>query len=409
MFSSRFSEDTHEPSPLWEARQARLRNGAPLLDLTRSNPTEAGIPYPAHLPSLLARPEILRYAPDPRGLEEARIAVRDYLRARGRRCEIDDLLLTASTSEAYAFLFKLLCDPGDEVLIPSPSYPLFDALAELEHARLVRYPLRPVPARDAATGVPGRWRADLDFLRSMVSTRTRALILVSPDNPTGHVADAGEWAACLELAREHGFALIVDEVFSEYLFGGAACQSYVSDGPLVFVLNGLSKLAALPQLKLGWIHALGAPGPVGRAMAHLEWIADAYLSVGTPVQAACADLLALAPAVQASIRARLESNLAFATLNAAGLLPLPPEGGWSLVVRIPRAAADPSGPPGASQDESFCLGLLREEGVIVHPGSLFGFEEDGDCLHLVLSLLTPEEEFRQGYLKLAAHAGGSHG
>jgi aspartate/methionine/tyrosine aminotransferase len=412
MFSSRFSAASHEPSPLWEARQERLRSGAPLFDLTRSNPTGAGIPYPAHLPTLLARPDILRYAPDPRGLPEARVAVRDYLRARGRRCETEDLLLTASTSEAYAFLFKLLCDPGDEVLIPSPGYPLFDALSELEHVRLIRYPLRPPAAREAGSGGPTRWRGDLDFLRRVISTRTRALILVSPNNPTGHIADAEEWAACLDLAREHDLAVLVDEVFSEYLFGGAACPPLASDGPLVFVLNGLSKLAGLPQLKLGWIHALGAPDRVREALAHLEWIADAYLSVGTPVQAACADLLALAPAVRAPIQARLESNLAFASANAAGLIPLMPEGGWSLVVRVPRSRRDSTGFPGLSpamDDESFCLNLLREQGVFVHPGSLFGFEENGESLHVVLSLLPQEDEFRQGFRRLAAHAGGSHG
>lgn len=407
MFSRRFAH-TPESNPLWEALQARRSSGAPVHDLTRSNPTEAGLTYPSDLPSLLARPDVLLYQPTPKGLPEARRAVAGYLAPRA--VDPEDLLLTSSTSEAYAFLFKLLCDPGDEVLIPTPTYPLFDALAELDHVELIRYPLRRLPGAD---GAAVRWRADFPFLENLVSTRTRALILVSPNNPTGHIADPAEIAGYLRLAREHDLALIVDEVFSEYVFGGSGCPPILSDGPLVFTLNGLSKLAGLPQLKLGWIHVSGEPSRVRAALSHLEWIADAYLSVNTPVQAACADVLARAPAIRRTITGRLESNLE-AGLRITGkassrVRALKPEAGWSLVIEINRNAGgvSPSGigaadtDPGVGKDlpmddGAFALGLIERAGVHLHPGHLFGFEEEPDRIHLVASLLTPEAEFQAG-------------
>lgn len=406
MFSARFAP-AQEASPLWEALQARKAAGREILDLTLSNPTAAGIPYPESLPALLASPSILAYRPDPRGLPSARAAVAAYLAALEaspgvpREVRPEDLLLTASTSEAYAFLFKLLCDPGDEVLIPSPTYPLFDALAELEHVALVRYPLR---RRPSLPGTAACWGPDSAVLRNLVSTRTKALILVSPNNPTGHVAGREEIAVCLELAREHGLALIVDEVFCEYLHAGAGYLapgwSGGADGPLVFTLNGLSKLAGLPQLKLGWIHAGGPRDRVAAALERLEWIADAYLSVNTPVQEACPDLLALAGAIRGPIRARLEANLAHVRGGGSAaegnryVTPLLPEGGWSLVLEVASRA----------DEEAFALSLLRERGVHVHPGRLFGFPEAAGRFHLVASLLVPEAEFRAGYAGLTDHA-----
>jgi alanine-synthesizing transaminase len=404
MFSARFAAADHQPSPLWQALQAARARGAEVLDLTLSNPTAAGIPYPANLPSLLDRPEVLRYRPDPRGLPAARAAVAAYLNGLEaspgirREARAEDILLTASTSEAYAYLFKLLCDPGDEVLIPTPTNPLFDALAELEHVDLVRYPLRRRPS-DPGSAVS--WRPDFATLRNLVSTRTKALILVSPNNPTGHVAAREESDFCRELAREHDLALIVDEVFREYLFSGGPYHAPGAgggdEGPLVFTLNGLSKLAGLPQLKLGWIHAEGPRDRVAAALEHLEWIADAYLSVNSPVQEACRDILALAGSLRGPIRARLEANLSHARGPAGGnptVTPLLPEGGWSLVLEIASRAGE----------EAFALSLLRERGVHVHPGDLFGFPAAAGRIHLVVSLLVPEAEFRAGYARILAHA-----
>lgn len=397
MFSARFSP-AQESSPLWEALRARRAAGAEVLDLTLSNPTAVGLPCPESLPALLARPSILRYRPDPRGLPEARAAVAAYLNAlesaspRLRPVHADRILLTASTSEAYAFLFKLLCDPGDEVLIPSPTYPLFDALAELEHVSLVRYPLRRLPF---SPGEAATWRADLGMLPNLVSTRTKAIILVTPNNPTGHLASPGEIAACLDLCREHDLALIVDEVFREFIFSGGPFAEAESDGPLLFTLNGLSKLAGLPQLKLGWIRVGGSPDRAAAALERLEWIADAYLSVNAPVQEACADILALAPVLRAPIRARLEANLAHARgLRNPHVTPNLPEGGWSAVFEISSSA----------DEEEFALSLLREQGVHAHPGRLFGFPEAAGRLRLVTGLLAPEREFREGCARLLVHA-----
>jgi alanine-synthesizing transaminase len=428
MFSSLFSSTSHGPNPLWETRSSLDRAGAPLLDLTRTNPTSAGLTYPSDLPAILARPSVLRYRPDPKGLPEARRAVAAYLDASGampghaRPVDPDRLLLTSSTSEAYGFLLKLLCDPGDEILIPTPTYPLFDSLASLERVACVEYPLSWIPHPGGVPG-SGNWVPDFAGLRNRLSTRTKALILVSPNNPTGHIAPAGELRGYLKVAEEYGLALILDEVFSEYLFPAAPGTAPAekpfhpsdSDGPLVFTLNGLSKLAGLPQLKLGWIHVGGAPAAAAQALEHLEWIADAYLSVNTPVQEACADILARAPALRAPIQARLEVNLAAAESllasplatpagtspgAAANLQLLRPEGGWSLVLRVPHSGPGAGAGPELDRDEAFAIALLKDRGVHVHPGGLFGFREDPSAFHLVLSLLTPEDDFRQGLTRL---------
>ncbi|HLP43591.1 MAG TPA: pyridoxal phosphate-dependent aminotransferase [Fibrobacteria bacterium] len=402
MFSARFAAADHEPSPLWRALEAARARGDKVLDLTLSNPTAAGISYPGDIPALLDRPEVLLYRPDPRGLLPARQAVAARLATQGFPGGPENLLLTASTSEAYGFLFKLLCDPGDEVLIPSPTYPLFDTLADLEHVSLIRYPLR---------HTAGAWRADLGMLQNLVSTHTRALILVEPNNPTGHTLSPEEAEACLELAWEHDLAIIVDQVFSAYMLGvppRPPLAARVADGrgPLVFTLDGLSKLAGLPQLKLGWIHAAGPADRVKEALGHLEWIADAYLSVNTPVQAACADILAHSKPIREAIRRRLKTNLETAFRDVSPMSPtgrvrpLRPDGGWSLVLEIESGSAD---------DEAFALGLLQNRGVYVHPGHLFGFPDIAGRFHLVLSLLTSEADFAEGLRRIQEHAEGIHG
>lgn len=384
MFSKTFGSGPEGLNPQWEAKLALEASGAGVIDLTGSNPTTAGLPYPADIPALLDRPSVLRYEPTPQGSPDARRAIAAHYASMGRKIRPEDLILTASTSEAYSFLFKLLCNPGDEALIPSPTYPLFDTLAGLERVNLIRYPLR----------LSTRWHADFGFLRSLISTRCKALILVNPNNPTGHLADADEIRAYLDLAREYGLALIVDEVFSDYLLGDRPFLPILSDGPLVFTLNGFSKMLGLPQLKLGWIHVAGSREPVKAALGHLEWIADAFLSVNTPVQAAAGDLLGLRKTIQAGILARVESNLATAlemTGTARNARLLRPEAGWHAVLEL----AVPHG------DEAVSLDLVRRHGVYVHSGHLFGFEEG--C-RLVLSLLGPEADFREGLRRILAYS-----
>jgi aspartate/methionine/tyrosine aminotransferase len=397
MFSGRFADDPQGLNPHWEAKLELEAAGAGILDLTSSNPTLAGISYPPGIPSLLARPAVLEYHPNPRGMPDTRRAISDYLRSRGRRCDPDQLVLTASTSEAYSWLFKLLCEPGDEILVPSPSYPLFDDLADLERVALLRYPLSPNPGRG------GYWDPDFASLRNLISTRTRALILVNPNNPTGHVLDADALKSYLALAEDYGLALIVDEVFSDYLLSGdVRFRPLVSEGPLVFTLNGFSKMLGLPQLKLGWIQAAGEGEAVAGALARLEFIADAFLSVNTPVQAAAADLLALAEPIQAAIGARLRANLKASwewTVGSRRQLYSAnhPQAGWYLLLHVSTAL----------EPEDFALDLLRRHHVHTHPGSLFGLGKEWP---LVVSLLTPEPVFREGLDRIAAYVDGvNHG
>ena len=272
----------------WRRRSPQRRAaGARILDLTLSNPTQAGFAYPdAEILAALAAPALLRYEPEPRGLPAARAAVAAYYAARGESVDADDVLITASTSESYALLMKLLAEPGDEILVPAPSYPLFDVLAALESVSLVRYPLEHAPGRG--------WRIGREALERALSPRTRAIVVVHPNNPTGSYVQADERAWLEALCARRGLPLIADEVFLDY-GRGAACEASfaTTQGALAFALSGLSKLAGLPQLKLGWI-ALAGPGLLRReARDRLEFIADAYLSVGAPVQHAAASLLGL--------------------------------------------------------------------------------------------------------------------
>jgi alanine-synthesizing transaminase len=356
----------------------RLRaEGRELLDLTVSNPTRCGFDYPdTDIRAALSLPGVLAYNPDPQGSRSAREAIAAH---HGHSLQAEDLLLTASTSEGYGLLFKLLGDPGDEVLVPSPSYPLFDWLARLEGLAA-----RPVPSY-----FHDRWHLDLGALEAAVSSRTRAVVVVNPNNPTGHFLSKREWRDLTTLCAGHDLALLVDEVFADYALEPAADRLATAlldpDPPCpVFLLSGLSKVAALPQLKLGWITVRG-PG----AEAHLEalaFLADQYLSVSAPVQAAAPTLLALAPGLRDQVRARLRANLI--TIDAAlasqpRLSRLPVEGGWSVLLRRPAVDAD----------EGCALRLLEEASTLVHPGSFFDLPGDG---HLVLSLLTPQQIFSEG-------------
>lgn len=383
MFSSRTRWDRTE-NRLARVLAERKGSGAAVMDLTASNPTLAGFPRPPGVLAALSAPEALRYDPDPRGSRAAREAVAADALGRGQRLDPDHVVLTASTSEAYALAFKLLGDPGDAVLAPTPSYPLFEFLATLESVRLGRYSL----THD------GAWRLDVASLAAAVGDRTRAVIVVNPNNPTGSYLKREEAAALLEFCGERDMAVLSDEVFADYAFAPDPRRVTSLDGgdrALVLAFGGLSKSCGLPQLKLGWIAVSGPPALRDEALARLEIVSDTYLSVGTPVQTAAPALLARRVELQAPIRARVARNLQAlrsAVLGSVASL-LPPEGGWSAVLRIPATL---------SEEDRVC-GLLERHGVLVHPGYFFDFESGA---HLVLSLLTPEAEFDRGTRLLLA-------
>jgi aspartate/methionine/tyrosine aminotransferase len=359
------------PNTLSRAITHRRLAGAQILDLTQSNPTSAGIQYPA-VHSALGDPRSLHYEPTAAGLLSAREAVAAYYSGA---VDPQRILLTASTSEAYSFLFKLLCNPYDEVLVPRPSYPLFDLLAQLECVRVTQYPLR----------YHDGWFVDVDVLRGMVSERTRAIVCVNPNNPTGSYLKRSEYREIAGLCAAHGLALISDEVFADYVIepDAESVQTLVREEQcLSFSLSGLSKVCGLPQMKLGWIVATG-PGHQ-QAVERLEWIADTFLSVGTPVQLAVPVLLAARQSVQTQIRERTAKNLAFlrATVTASSCRVLRVEGGWYATLQVPRVRSE----------EMWTLELL-EHGVLVQPGFFFDFESEA---FLVLSLLTERSIFEDG-------------
>ncbi len=388
MFSSRSSFDL-TPNPLALAvERLRAAPDRPSFDLTESNPTRAGLPYDGEtIRQALASPGALRYEPHPFGLPSAREAVARELTAEGLAVQPSRVVLTASTSEAYSFLFKLLCDPGDEVLVPAPSYPLFEHLAQLESVRLVPYRL----------AYDGAWHIDLASVRGAVAPRTRAILSVAPNNPTGSYVKRDELRELAGL----GLPMVSDEVFSRYPLrddpARARSALEAQGAPLVFVLGGLSKLAALPQMKLAWIVVDGEGCVESReAMARPRaFIADAFLSVGAPVQHALPALLASRAAVEQTIQRRTRRNLAFVqqAVEGSAASVLDAEGGWYAVLRLPRTRPE----------EAWALSLLEDDGVLlVHPGHFFDFEEEA---YVVLSLLTIETRFDRGSPDRAAHLG----
>lgn len=366
------------PNRLSRLLEAKRRSGAPILDLTESNPTRAGIDYPEDLLAPLADPAGLVYEPAPLGLPEARAAVASDFRRRGLTVDPERVLLTASTSEAYAFLFKLLLDPGEVVLVPRPSYPLFDFLARLEGALTACYDL----------DYDGEWHLSVPRLAAHVTATTRAVCVVHPNNPTGSFLKKDEAALLLGLCAERGLAVICDEVFADYAFGDdpRRARSLAADGEaLVFSLGGLSKSCGLPQLKLGWLAAFGPEQPRREALRLLELIADSFLSVGTPVQRAATRLLERLPELQGPIQRRVAANLALLKQRADGspATPLRVEGGWYAVLQVPRTLPE----------EERVLRLLERRDVLVHPGFFFDFPGEA---YLVLSLLPREPEFAAG-------------
>jgi alanine-synthesizing transaminase len=378
MFSARTRWDLAR-NRLAEVLERKRREGVPVLDLTESNPTHAGLTAPPDLLASLALPAALRYEPSAFGQPSAREAVAaDYAR-RGFPLDPERLLLTASTSEAYAFLFKLLCDPGDEVLVPRPGYPLFEYLANLESVRTVPYTFEH----------DGRWRLRPESLTAALTARTRAVVVVNPNNPTGAFLKDDELGTLEAFCAEHGLALVSDEVFADYAFGDdhGRAPSAARDGPaLAFSLGGLSKSCALPQLKLAWCAVTGPEALRREAWARLEIVADTYLSVSTPVQRAAAALLARREELQAPVRARVAGNLKALRERVSADCPatlLAPEGGWCAVLRVPATLSE----------EERTLRLLDEQDVLVHPGYFFDFPREA---YLVLSLLPEPAVFAEG-------------
>jgi aspartate/methionine/tyrosine aminotransferase len=383
MFSSRLHWD-FRTNRLTQALEARRRDGARILDLTESNPTRAGFVYPPEIVRAFDDPRMLVYEPSPAGAAEARQAVASYYAARGERVETERILLTASTSEAYAWLFKLLSDAGDHILVPRPSYPLFEFLANLESVAVRPYPLV----------YDGGWAIDLEALAAAVSERTRVVVLVNPNNPTGSYVKRAELETLSRLCAQRRIALISDEVFSDYALGEAPDAERAGtlvgvEECLAFSLSGLSKVAGLPQMKLGWMVASGPAKLRAEAMEKLEWIADTYLSVSTPVACAAARLLASGESVQRQIRERTAGNLAVArdalARSAAGILAV--EGGWYITVRMPRIRSE----------EDWAIQLLSQEGVLTQPGFFYDFESEA---FLIVSLLTIPDVFREGMARL---------
>jgi alanine-synthesizing transaminase len=363
---------------LERTREAR----SALLDLTVSNPTTAGLPYDApRVLSALADARALEYAPSPFGLLTARQAVAQLYAEGGVVIDPSHIVLTASTSEAYAFLFKLLCDDGDDVLVPQPSYPLFDLLARFEGVRLTPYSL----------AYDGRWHIDPSTIEAAIGPRTRAILMVSPNNPTGSYVDDEE----LEMLARTGLPLVSDEVFRPFALGThkAPAKGVLSArAGLVFALNGLSKLAALPQMKLGWIAVGGQDeARVAEALERLELLGDAFLSVGTPVQLALPELLAQRHTTHDAIMRRLEDNLTRLRERVDGTAAtlLDVQGGWYATLRL----------PDTETDEAWALLFLEEDAVYVHPGHFFDFPAEA---HIVVSLLTPEAVFAEGIAKVLA-------
>jgi len=374
-----------------QALDAHRRAGKELLDLTISNPTECGVSYPEQkILAALSDPRALAYLPESKGLREARGAVVGYYDGRmgfaatGQSVDPERIILTSGTSEGYSHIFRLLCDAGDEILVPSPSYPLFEFLADLADIQLVPYPLF----------YDDGWGIDFASLREALTPRSRAVLVVHPNNPTGSFVKPREAAILGEICAKREMAIVADEVFLDYTDERQNTDSArtfaLQDAALTFTLSGLSKISLLPQMKLAWMVVSGPESLVQTAVARLEIIADTYLSPSTPVQLALPTFLALRSGLQAQLQERISANLAIldAALRESKLLArLEREGGWYAILRVPA-----TGP-----DEDLVVELLERCSVLVHPGHFFNFSRDG---FLVLSLITPEEQFQEGVRRL---------
>jgi alanine-synthesizing transaminase len=371
------------------ARRLRNRSGRPILDLTASNPTTCAFQYDeAAILTALQSCHALQYDPEPKGLASARAAVVQYYREMNPAVQVDpeNLILTTGTSEAYSFLFRLLCEPGDEIVIAQPSYPLFDFLATIQDVNLRPFRLL----------YDHGWQIDFHALEQAISPRTRAILLVHPNNPTGHFVRPAQADRLQAICAERNLALVIDEVFLDYKNAAGAAKAHgtftSSQRALTFVLSGLSKVAALPQMKIGWIAASGPDALVRDALARLEMISDTYLSLSAPLQYALPALLAQRSRMQPQLMRRIEANLRrleelLARQKLVSRLEF--EGGWYAVLRVPVVQSD----------ESLAIRLIEQHSVLVQPGHFYEFPEDG---YLIVSLLTPNADFERGICSLLA-------
>jgi hypothetical protein len=379
------------PNQLSREIEELRRRGLPLLDLTESNPTRCGFAFDTHaILEALANPGALSYEPDPRGLLVARQAVASYYAERGIALDPGQIFLTTSTSEAYSYIFRLLADSADTVLVPQPSYPLFDFLARLNDVGVVPYPL----IYDQG------WQIDLPTIEKRLDARTRAILVVHPNNPTGSFVRRRELAELLAFCQWHEMALVADEVFADYHFG-ADPERVLSHAAvtevLTFTLSGLSKISALPQMKLAWLVVNGPSEVLRSGLARMEIIADTYLSVSAPLALALPGLLETRRTLQPQILERLTSNLKLLDARLASGQPvsrLVVEGGWYVILRLPSIRTD----------EEWAMELASKDGVLVHPGHFFDFSSDG---HLVISLLTKPEVFEEGIARILKRVASS--
>ena len=396
MFSRR-TNWPRTPNRFTTAVEKQCASGRGVLDLTASNPTTIGLQYSSEaILSALTNAQSLKYTPDPKGLRVARETVADYYRERGTPVDPERIILTTSTSEAYTFVFRLLCEPGDETLVAAPSYPLFEILADLQDVRLKSYPLF----------YDHGWHIDLHALANAISERTRAAMVVHPNNPTGSYVKPAEAEQLYALCSQKQMAIVADEVFLDFahrfdsqptfasVWQGSSTRVHGSKTrateALTFTLSGLSKIAGLPQMKFAWIVVSGPEDLVSDAVARLEIIADTYLSMNAPIQLAAAALFETRHDFQRQLMQRISKNLAEldGQLSAQQVCTrLEIEGGWYAILRVPVTRSD----------EDLAIELLEKHSVLVHPGHFYDFSSDG---YLVLSLIAPEEEFREGVRRL---------
>lgn len=383
MFASRTNWRL-EPNRLAIALEEHRRRGQPLFDLTNSNPTTCKFRYPEErIFAALSDRRALRYEPESKGLRTAREAIADYYRGRpgfsgsGAPVDPEQIVITSGTSEAYDHVFRLACEPGDEVLIPAPSYPLFNYLADLTDVRAVPYRLF----------YDEGWQIDFAGFEAALTTRSKAVVVVHPNNPTGSFIRKEEARKLEEICASRGMAIVADEVFLDYANGAEGHSSFArGEGALTFTFSGLSKISLLPQMKIAWTVVSGPEGLAKAAIERLDVIGDTYLSPSTPAQLALPELLALRDDLQRQMRQRLASNLTFldGALEESGpVTRLKCEGGWYAVLRVPATGSD----------EDLAIALLKKGDVLVHPGHFFDFERDG---YLIVSLIAPEDEFQKG-------------
>jgi alanine-synthesizing transaminase len=387
MFASRTNWRL-ETNRLTRALEEHRRSGKELFDLTASNPTTCGFDYPEReILTALADPRALVYRPESKGLREAREVVAEYYAGRagfsGSVAQVDPerILLASGTSEAYSHIFRLLCEAGDEILVPAPSYPLFEFLADLADIRLVPYPLL----------YDHGWQIDFASLRAALTPRSRAVLVVHPNNPTGSFVKPGEAAELAEICAAREMAIVADEVFLDYTSDKAAPHTFaLSDEALTFTLSGLSKISLLPQMKLAWTVVSGPDAVVQTAIDRLEIIADTYLSPSTPVQLALPKFLSLRHALQAQLQQRISANLSVLDSllrESKSLARLDREGGWYAILRVPVTGTD----------DDLTVALIERCCVLVHPGHFFNFSQEG---FLVVSLISPQDKLKEGVLRL---------